>query len=276
MSPLWRDQLRIVLCPDKVIIVRLGRGMRPAIVSKHIIDCVPVVGAPPWGAPLDALSRWLTEVKPSKADVVVILSNHFVRYSTLPWAPSVNNASEEQAYARIHFEKIYGDVAALWAVKISGAAYGAPRLASAVDRDLIDILPQFLGKAPLHLQSVQPYLMTAFNASRRRLDKQSGLLILVESGKASCATFGAGQLQNVTAWSLQQNTADELSALLKREMLLNNFDDQTKITLHAVENPALRIQSMGAAKVDAWALSASTGFSPISDAKFGMAMSGVV
>lgn len=275
MSPLWRDQLRIVLCPDKVIIVRLGKGMRPAIVSKHIIDCVPVVGAPPWGAPLDALSRWLAEAKPNKADVVVILSNHFVRYSTLPWAPTVNNASEEQAYACIHFEKIYGDVAAQWAIKISGAAYGAPRLASAVDRDLINILPQFLGKAPLHLQSVQPYLMTVFNASRRRLYKQSGLLILVESGKAICAKFGAEQLLNVTAWSLQQNTADELSELLKREMLLNNFDDQTNITLHAVENSALKLHGFGASTLNTLSLSASAGFSPLTDARFGMAMSGV-
>ena len=272
MSPLWRDRLHIALCPDKVVIVRLGKGLRPAVVGKHQLHCDPAPGMPAWFAAVNALMQWLTEAKPKKADVVVVLSNHLVRYGVLPWTEAIDNAEEDLAFARIHFEKVYGDVAGQWALRISDAPYECPRIASAVDQELLDGLNDILSKASLRLASVQPYLMAAFNASGKRLEGQSGLFVLIEPGKACLTRIADGKCLDVKSALLQSEVSQDLTELLNREMLMAELDANAKIFLHAAEFPKLDL----AGKVSATIQGLPPHGKPAARAEgqFGMALSG--
>ena len=45
MSPLWRDELRVVLAPEQVVLVRLAwkftkRGLVRHVEAKNVADCV--------------------------------------------------------------------------------------------------------------------------------------------------------------------------------------------------------------------------------------------
>ena len=85
MSPLWRDQLRVVLTPRQVVVLRLRAGVRRRVSSQHVIDCDPAqAGEASWHNALAVLQTALTEMGKNKADVFVMLSNHFVRYALIP------------------------------------------------------------------------------------------------------------------------------------------------------------------------------------------------
>ena len=56
--------------------------------------------------------RTLETALPGYADgktvATVILSNHFMRYTLVPWRDELSDAEEELAYARHCFTKVYG------------------------------------------------------------------------------------------------------------------------------------------------------------------------
>lgn len=262
MSPLWRDQLRIVLYPDRVSIVRIRKGLRPDIASQYNISCEPAPELALWFAPLNALMQWLVETKPKKVDVVVVLSNHFVRYSLLPWSSEIGNAEEELAFARIHFEKVFGDIVSRWDLRISDAAYGSPRLVSAIDQELFTGLVQIFEKSALRLVSLQPYLMHALNDCHARLHKQKGLCLVVESGKACLLRFDEKSVLDIKTVVLQEAFLEELAAFLQREMLFCGLDERTAIYVHAEAHPVLPLEEKVAARFHRLAASGrSTGVS---------------
>lgn len=235
MSPLWRDQLRIFLYPDKVTIVRVRKGLRPKEESRQSIPCEPVAELAPWFAPLNTLMQWLGETKPQKTDVTVILSNHFVRYCLLPWSAEIGSAEEEMVFARIHFEKIFGDVVSQWSLRVSDAPYQSSRLASAVDQELLTGLAEVFEKSEVRLVSIQPYLMWCMNDCCLPLKNQKGLFLLVEQGKACLMRFDEKAVVDIKAIVLQEDVLEELTALLQREMLFYGLDERTSIYVHATE-----------------------------------------
>ena len=78
MSLLWRDQVRIVLCPNRVILARLRKGWRSEVMDKQIVQC-ETTDDTNWKAALATLADVVKEVRWQNADAVLILSNHFVR-----------------------------------------------------------------------------------------------------------------------------------------------------------------------------------------------------
>ena len=274
MSPLWRDQLRIVLCPDRILIVRVKRGLRPTIDSKHCITCDPVAGMPAWFAPLNTLMQWLADAKPQKANVTIVLSNHFVRYGVLPWSANISNATETMTFARIYFEKIYGEIAKNWTLKISAAGYEEPRIVSAIDQELLDGLESMFAKVPSRIVAIEPYLMTAFNAWRKRLGKENGRFLLVEPGKACIVNIAADKCQNVKAYALPDQPEIELAEVLNRELMLEGAAECEKVVVCAVEQPDLQISSPFPISWEPLIIPEMPGFSPHADAQFGMACVG--
>lgn len=275
MLPLWRDQLRIVLCPDKVLIVKLRKGLRPYIISKHCIHSDPIVGAPLWFAPLHSLRHWLNKEMPKKADVVIILSNHFVRYGVLPWSEKIGNASEVRAFARIYFDKIYGDVSKKWAVTFSAAGYESPSVISAVDQELLDGLKDMFVKASLRIAAIEPYLMSAFNVWRKHFGKKKNRFLLVEPGKVCIVNIAENACQEVKGRLLQENSEAELANVLNRELMLDGADLGNKVYLCTVSQPDLKIDSRIFPGWESLKIAEVRGFSPVADAQFAMACVGV-
>ena len=190
MSRLFPDRVSITISPGEVVL------------GGKTIPCDPAYGAEPWQGAVAALAAHAFDA-PSR--VTVVLANPFVRYAVVPWSEGLDTPEEEDAYVRHHFAKVYGERARDWALRASEAPPGAPRLASAVDRRLIDDLKALFpagGKA--RLVSVQPQLMSRFNEWRGFIPAEGAWLVLAEPGRACVALHGragwAGVVNGKGAW----------------------------------------------------------------------------
>lgn len=184
----WRDELRVVLAPDQVALVRLGwaltkRGPSRRVEKKIVVPCAPSGdGETPWDEAIQTLEKELPRVLARKSAATVILSNHFVHYTRIPWSDGLSSAAEEEAYARHCFRQVYGAAAEQWDLRLSPEPAGQPQLASAVDKRLLAALRRVFERKGVALASVQPRLMAAFNHCQPSLQGRSGWFLLYEPG----------------------------------------------------------------------------------------------
>ena len=196
MSPLFPERLLVRLSPAEV---RVGAKS---------YACDPAFGAEPWHGALEVLKdgAW------PRARVTVVLSNHFVRYSLVPWSDALATPAEEEAYLRHHFAKIHGERAKGWVLRASQSARGEPRLASAVDAALIQaVRASFPKGGKARLVSVQPALMYIFNRARDAVPRSGAWLVIAEAERACVALHADGAFRAV------QNGRGEWRTLLDRE-----------------------------------------------------------
>jgi hypothetical protein len=192
---------------------RVTAGLAPAAVTvgARTIDCDPAFGAAPWDGAIAALRaiEWKERCR-----VSVVLSNHFVRYALVPWNEALGDPAEEEAYVRHHFARIHGERAKSWALRWSTERAGAPRLASAIDRALLDAVKQSCGAGgKARLVSIQPALMAAANAARRAVPASGAWLVCGDAERACVALHAQG------AWRSVQNAKGAWLTALEREWL---------------------------------------------------------
>lgn len=190
MSPLF---------PEKVV---FKVGPTEILVGEKRVACDPAYGADPWSGALAALAAHKPE---APCRVTVVLANPLVRYAVVPWSEGLDSAEEEEAYVRHHFAKVYGERARDWELRASEAAPGAARLASAVDRRLVEeVKALFPAGGKAKLVSLQPELMSAFNQWRGAIPADGAWLVLAEPGRACVALHGragwAGVVNGKGAW----------------------------------------------------------------------------
>lgn len=215
MSLLWSDQIRIGLSPRRVELARISRGFRTRTVAgESVRDCQPQAGQEAWAAALDTLDVLLAELPPGRAQVSVVLSNHFVRYVVLPWEPELGKAAEIAIAAVQRFTHMFGEVARAWDVRYAQGEYGQPGIACAIDAELLTNLDERINRGSLRLVSVQPLLMNAFNALRDELDP-GGALAVVEPGRVCLGVFRDGQWQSVVS---RRSGAGDPVRLIAREL----------------------------------------------------------
>ena len=172
------------------------------------IACDPGFGAERWHGALEALRSMAF----GRARVTVVLSSHFVRYAIVPWSDALGTPAEEDAYVRHHFAKVHGERAKGWLFRSSEGPRGAPRLASAIDRALLDAIKACFPKGgKARLISVQPQLMCKFNEWRSTIPPQGAWVVLAEPDRACIALHAEG------SWRSVQNGKGDWRALLDRE-----------------------------------------------------------
>ncbi|MBK8065252.1 MAG: hypothetical protein IPK29_15305 [Betaproteobacteria bacterium] len=98
-------------------------------------------------------------------------------------------------------------------MKTTEAGKGNPRLACAVDRDLVDALHQVSG-----VTSIQPYLMSALNAQRHRFSEGTSWFVLEEHGRHTIALILEGSLKLVRTRAVRDE--DNLPELIEKEARL--------------------------------------------------------
>lgn len=142
-----------------------------------------------WEGALAALDEVLKrESLPAGSLVNVELSSHFARFVLVPWNESLRAERERLAVAERSFHAVYGDAATGWDVRLSNDVYGAPALATAVDKTLLEALSRTVAALKLRLGSVQPYFMAAFNRFRHQLGRR-GAFVLAEPGKIVVGSY---------------------------------------------------------------------------------------
>jgi hypothetical protein len=240
VSPSWNETIRVSLCPDRVGLVR--RDRRKRMLEARVVECRgPEAGRLTWEPALEAFREGLAALDRKSSAISVVLSNHFVRYTLVPWNGQLKGPEEQLAHTRHCFEQVFGSAAATWDVRLSNGAEGETQVACAVDAGLLSALDKAVASHGLKLRSVQPYLMTAFNQWRQRLDGPQVWFVLAEQDRVCLSTLLDG------AWSDLQNLyagpgwAQELPVTLARQRLLGDLDTQAQVYVCATDESAEQV-----------------------------------
>lgn len=231
MSPSLHERIQIALCPGRVILVRLGRGLRPRVTAREIVVCAD--GATSWEAALDALREVLRQRQWQGAAASVILSNHFVRYLLVPWDEKLSGAEEQLAMVHYAFTQAYGDAASSWECRWSEGAPAAPCLACAIDRGLLTGLRECFRETGVRLASVQPYLMSALNRWRRELRGDSRWFLLAEDGRLCLAWLKNDELGWLQCQRVDAGWGQALPEILDRALLVAGTEARGQVYVHA-------------------------------------------
>lgn len=291
MSLLFRDELRIVLTPDQVLLARIGRsvtwrGLRRRVLEKKAIPCAACAAgetrgsempgsATQWGGALQTLEAALARQKGRKVFATVILSNHFMRYALLPWSDTPADEAEEMAYARHAFHQAYGAAAESWELRLSPGKAGMPQLASAVDNRLPDELRTLFGRAGVALASIQPHLMVAYNTCRASLHGRNSWFALVEPGSLCLALLRHGRWESVRTMRLEGDGRVALPLILEREAFLSESATATdEVLLWAPWLGNALLPKSKRWKFRKLQPRLRAGLAPESDARFAVALSG--
>lgn len=254
MSLSWRDELRLALCPDRIIAVRRTQGLRSRVVDSRNVPARPS-SAPNWRGAIAALQAYLCEAGRNRTSATVVLSNHFVRYTLLPWSENLASESEWDGFAAHRFASIYGAAASDSSIRISPAPSGAPRLASAIDPDLVQGVIESFRQSKITLQSIQPYLMAAFNRLCRLLPKEQVWLMLQEPGLVTLGFTENRKLRHVRLRRFDPAGGDSLATLLEREIRLLAMDSRpTRVVTACIDDPARLFDSGVSFRIEDWAL----------------------
>jgi len=217
VSPSWSESLRIGLCPDRLIFARYGRGLRPQLLEKGALPFDAGIAEEPWRAAVAALPKSLEAHAPRAVDATVVLSNHFVRYALLGANDRLSSREEWLEYASHHFEKTYGLRARDWDIQVAEAGSAHPRLASAIDKALLDTAAAVFKNSRVRLRSIQPYLMIAFNRALPSMGQSSFWFVAQEPGRLLLGLVRGGMWRSVRARQTDARWCEELPRMLERE-----------------------------------------------------------
>ena len=256
MLPLWSDKLQIVLTPERVTIVRQNGGFKPREIVSNTMPCASLLqGEQVWQPAIRTLQALLKQKNVRNTSATVLLSNHFVRYQLINAQPDVSGHDEEQAFVRFSFTEIYGDEVNRWQLRWGSGLQLSPQVASAIDNTLIEQIETTLKNAAVKLNSLQPYLMSAFNYVRKLVDISPHWFVLVEPGSACTGFMHGGDWQLLHTSRLGSDWASDLPRVLGREFqMVGSVGERTQMIVClpgyidpkrlAPENHALRILTM--------------------------------
>jgi hypothetical protein len=190
--------------------LRIGLGAQRLMVSGA--KPLELAAGDGWRPALDALPEVLKAHRGREA--ALVLADQFVRYALLPHNDAVKSAEQWLALARHRFGALHGAAAAEWDVKVTETAPLGPRLACAVDRELVEGLASIFVPSQVRLVSVQPFLVAAFNRIRQTVGNGSCWIVVEEPGRLTLALIRRG------AWvAIRSRRSDERWRLVLPEIL---------------------------------------------------------
>jgi hypothetical protein len=237
VSPLWNDQLRVGLCPDRLIVAGYRRGLRPRLQRAEIVPVPPLAFGEPWRAATAALPRALAPSIRDRPEITVILSNHFVRYELLPWSAEPKSEADWLERARARMVRVYGAPAETWALVVTATSPGGPRVVSAVEEPLLDEVEARVIAAGARLTGIQPHLMTVYKRLRPPVGDRSCWLVIDEPGRATVALIRRGAWHAIRSLALEGGRAMSLADLLEGESAILGLDRPcTQVYLHTTDS----------------------------------------
>ena len=239
MLPLLRDAMGVAITSAHVTAVTIARGWRRRIADQQRLTFDSTRGERIWHPAAIALQTLMPAVEHRSADVTVTLSNRFVRYVVVPWHDQLTNAEIEVAFARHCFREIYGDVVQNWEVRVSPAPAGQPRIASAVDLELLSGIREVFADSKLRIRSIQPHLMSAYNKWRHKLDRRGCLFVVAEEQFYTCMVLLRRSWCSVHSGMFSWPLSQALPIILDREFVRCGIEERPPVFLYAPEQTSV-------------------------------------
>ncbi|SEM69377.1 hypothetical protein [Nitrosomonas marina] len=241
MSPLWRDRIEVFFAPGRIDLARSKRGIKPVQlpVTTELID--NDAGAyPAWLQTVQQLELLLAET--AGVSMRVTLSNHFVRYVTLPPQSEITSPEEVLAYANFRMREIYGARVDQWVLSISSWSplYGA--VCAAISQDLLVKLEELSARHQITLEGIEPYLTVVLDTWNKVMDRHRSFVALVETDRICVALLEDGVWRNIRNQRVLNDTVGELWATLDQEAVLSGQKESAEqVFLFAPEHPELTL-----------------------------------
>jgi hypothetical protein len=218
-----KQELRIALCEERICF----SGGKQVSLEK--------TGEPAnWRPALEALRQILPAHKGDTASV--ILADQFVRYALLPWSDTLKTHEQWLALARHRFCAIHGPLANEWEIKFAETAPAGPRLACAVDRELVEELGAQFFPHGVRLASVQPYLVAAFNRVRH-MTGGSCWMVIEEPGRLTLALFLRGVWVAIRSRRADEHWRRVLPEIIERESAFLGLEETCTRVIVCAQDP---------------------------------------
>lgn len=279
MSLLLRDELRIVLCREKLQLVRIRsrltrKGWRYSVLGKDDIAFEPDMESP-WKNAIEKLATEILRLASKPKLVRVVLSNHYLRYAIVDVDQSIQSKAEQVAFVKHRFVQTYGEAAESWELRLDQECPGAPYLASAVDGMMLFKIREIFTEAKIRLQSIQPCLMTAYNQSQSKFADKNAWFVLFEDGNLCIVWLKAGHPSSIRTIKAGEDWLEKLPEIIDRESLFSNCDTTTRdIFLWSTDARKTPPPTKGGWNIDQIRLAIPPGLVTQYDEHFALAMCG--
>ena len=225
MSPWWREQISARIAPGGITLLRNSRGPRRRVLDRQSVT-TSTPDSTAWQPVVELLGAQIDARKWRNADLGVVLGGHLARYLVLPWIEKLRDA-DALVFARQSFVDVHGKAAEDWAICLSRAVRGLPRIAAAVDRKMIEALHSQARVLRLKLRSVRPVLDAAAEDLARVDARMTGWLAIVESGNSCVARFRGGECMTVRTARFAEPAEQHLLAQLEQDAMCAGLDSGT-------------------------------------------------
>jgi hypothetical protein len=221
----WRETVRALLTPRKVILSRSIWPNKSQPLPAEIIDVGESPADTPWRAALDAFAQSLAKAGTLRRPVHLALSHHYVRFADVPWQAKILTASSRAIQAEHRFKQLYGTASAGWRITVSESAFGTSALAAAIEENLLTELHQIATKNKSSFDVIEPWGIAPINAFRKRLRKDhNNALVLAEEGKQVVLLFRGIALAGI-ATRRGEESSENLCLVVNQEAMAVGLAD---------------------------------------------------
>lgn len=211
MSLLWRDEIGVYVSPQKLVLARMKRGIRPQCVMERCVDLRQTTSAD-WSPPLAALQVQVASEAWHNANMRIAIADRWARYAIIPWNSLLQDDQEREAHARHVFTEMYGAMHE-WTLALSAPVAGRAQVATALPTELVDGLRAIVTGNGCRLLSIEPQLVVAFNIARDRLPRHGCWFVSLDTGSLAAAHVTPHGWDRVHCVRLGENWAAELLRL---------------------------------------------------------------
>jgi hypothetical protein len=270
----WRNPLRdhytVVIGPEKVTLLRRRCGLRGEFDLKLDVPFPSGIGGTGIRA---ALEQLLGRPEVAGGDLTVLLSNAYVRFQLVPWDDGVSSPEEMRAFARVRFEQVYGPDAVGWALETAPEGADRPRIAFAVEQDLLAQVRAAVAASKLRLRSLQPYLVAAYNRLRPQL-RDSDFAFVVAEATRICLLVATGGLWSAVRAHNGSDAPAQLGDVIDRELQLMGFGEGRcpPVFVHAPQQAHLRLRPVAGVNPQTLSIPLPASLAAAADQSLAMAM----
>lgn len=240
MSRLWRDQIQVFLAPERIDLVRSSRGFKPVQVAKVTALCQLTQGTPVWESALHQLEKILMDAVGT--ELTITLSNHFIRYVTLPPQAEITTYEELKSYATFRMREVYAEYIDSWILSVSAWNPANGAICAAIPRDLMKRLEEMAVRYQFKLKEIEPYLASVYDRWQKLLDGNKTYFAVIETGRICIAIQINGIWHSIRNQRILQSVSDEFLAILDQEAILSGEKETIELVhLFAPEHPELTL-----------------------------------